>query len=256
MPGLQPAKKSVTFKNSANATSKNTTRKNAPAPATLSDKVPKKLLPGEGVLIDVQRILDRNPKPYFLKVGSFRIYGTDPKDVVVQTGKLHSKTLTTGDLHVKTIKKGTAITKKNSSKNTSRNSEENSSKNSPKQPQNTNSGKKAPAKYSTRNKSNANVGNKKTITPAITNTPEMDPYAILGVPKDATADVINSAYRKKILSSHPDKGGSQEEAAAVNEAKAILTDAGKRRVYDKHGMKGLKDAGLAGGARRKSASRK
>lgn len=249
MPGLQPAKKSVTFKNSANATGKNATRKNAPA--TLSDKVPKKLLPGEGVLIDVQRVLDRNPNPYFLKVGTFRIYGKDPKNVIIQTGKLHSKTLTTGDLHVKTIKKGTAITKKNSSTK----SLENSPKNSPKQLQNTNSGKKAPAKYSTRNKTNANAGNKKAVTPAAPkNTPEMDPYAILGVPKNATADVISSAYRKKILSSHPDKGGSQEEAAAVNEANAILSNAGKRRVYDKHGMKGLKDAGLAGGARRKSAS--
>jgi hypothetical protein len=243
MLGGQPAKKSVTFKNSAN--SKNTTRKNAP---TLTDNVPKKLMPGEGVLIDVQRVLDKNPKPYFLKVGTFRIYGKDPKDVVVQTGKLHPKTLTTGDLHVKTIKKGTLTPKKQDEDS------KNSSKNSPKQLQLTNSEKKAPAKYSTRN---SNTGNKKAPTPAPANSPGIeDPYAVLGLTRSATAEMIGSAYRKKILTAHPDKGGSTEEAAAVNLAYGILNNAGKRKVYDKYGMSGLKDAGLAGGARRKLASRK
>jgi len=50
------------------------------------------------------------------------------------------------------------------------------------------------------------------------------PYQVLGVAADAGPDVIRSAYRKWLLRTHPDKGGTEEEVrrviAAYDELKA------------------------------------
>lgn len=45
---------------------------------------------------------------------------------------------------------------------------------------------------------------------------------VLGVGPHATADDIREAHRKLMLKVHPDRGGSEEEAARVNQAKDIL----------------------------------
>jgi hypothetical protein len=37
-----------------------------------------------------------------------------------------------------------------------------------------------------------------------------DCYAVLGIPKTATADQIRAAYREKVKTAHPDNGGSNE----------------------------------------------
>ncbi len=64
--------------------------------------------------------------------------------------------------------------------------------------------------------------------------PEVDYYAILQVHPNAHLEVIKRAYRTIIglLQSHPDLGGSHEQAVQVNEAYAVLSDASTRKAYD------------------------
>ena len=73
---------------------------------------------------------------------------------------------------------------------------------------------------------------------------EMDPYEVLGLTSECSAAEIKSAYRKLALKYHPDKhaDGSEEaraEAEAVfqqvNLAHTLLSDPGKRRMYDAGG---------------------
>jgi len=67
----------------------------------------------------------------------------------------------------------------------------------------------------------------------------MDLYEILGVKKNATIKEIKIAYRKKAVENHPDKeGGSPEKMSAINHAKDILTDPGRREKYDRTGFDG------------------
>jgi curved DNA-binding protein CbpA len=61
----------------------------------------------------------------------------------------------------------------------------------------------------------------------------MDPYEILGVPRDADSDTIKKAYRAKSSENHPDKGGTGAAMALVNRANDILTDPDKRARYDR-----------------------
>lgn len=62
-------------------------------------------------------------------------------------------------------------------------------------------------------------------------------YDILGVPYNATADQIKRAYREQIRFFHPDVFQGSEDVAKIktqqlNEAYAVLSDPGKRAVYD------------------------
>ena len=57
-------------------------------------------------------------------------------------------------------------------------------------------------------------------------------YSTLGVGKSASADEIKSAYRKLALKHHPDRGGSEKDFKAVNEAFSVLSDPSRRRQYD------------------------
>lgn len=78
-----------------------------------------------------------------------------------------------------------------------------------------------------------------------------DYYATLGVSKDASADELKKAYRKKALEFHPDRnpGNPKAEAQfkAVSEAYEILSDENQRRVYDQYGEEGLKGSAQGGG---------
>lgn len=70
-------------------------------------------------------------------------------------------------------------------------------------------------------------------------TSGLDPYATLGVSKNADASEIKKAYKKMVLRWHPDKNPDDPTAAdkfmAVQEAHDILSDDTMRRNYDMFG---------------------
>jgi DnaJ family protein B protein 4 len=82
----------------------------------------------------------------------------------------------------------------------------------------------------------------------------LDYYEILGVSKNATADELKKAYRKKAMQWHPDRNPDQKELAEakfkeIAEAYEVLSDPEKKQIYDKYGEEGLKGGmGGMGGA--------
>jgi curved DNA-binding protein CbpA len=68
---------------------------------------------------------------------------------------------------------------------------------------------------------------------------EPDPYAILGVARNATEIEIRAAYHALVAKYHPDKhqgnpleGLAAEKMAAINRAYEILSDPARRAAYD------------------------
>ena len=69
-----------------------------------------------------------------------------------------------------------------------------------------------------------------------------DYYEVLGVNKSSSPDEVKSQYRKLALKFHPDRNKSpdaQEHFKEISEAYAVLSDSGKRDLYDKHGHEGV-----------------
>ena len=73
----------------------------------------------------------------------------------------------------------------------------------------------------------------------------MNPYKVLGVPKNADTKDIKKAYKKLARKYHPDVNndkGADERFKEINEAWDILSDAKKRQMYDNFGTTSFKGA--------------
>lgn len=78
-----------------------------------------------------------------------------------------------------------------------------------------------------------------------------DYYEVLGVEKNASADEIKKAYRKKAIQFHPDKNPGDKQAEEnfkeAAEAYDVLSDPQKRQRYDQFGHAGVGGASQGGG---------
>jgi molecular chaperone DnaJ len=73
-----------------------------------------------------------------------------------------------------------------------------------------------------------------------------DYYETLGIGKNASADEIKKAFRRKAVELHPDKqGGDEAKFKEINEAYEVLKDTSKRQRYDQFGHAGV--GGASGG---------
>jgi hypothetical protein len=66
-------------------------------------------------------------------------------------------------------------------------------------------------------------------------TSEKDYYTILGVYREASNETIRKAYRRLALQHHPDRNRSpdaEERFKEISEAYSVLSDEGKRSLYD------------------------
>ena len=66
-----------------------------------------------------------------------------------------------------------------------------------------------------------------------------NPYEVLGVSKNASADEIKSAYRRLAKKYHPDANpnnkAAEEKFKEINAAYEILSDAQKKANFDRFG---------------------
>ncbi len=78
-----------------------------------------------------------------------------------------------------------------------------------------------------------------------------DYYELLGVPRNAGAEEIKSAYRRLAVKYHPDKNAGDQNAEdrfkEIGEAYDVLSNDGLRQRYDRYGHDGVRD-GFNGGA--------
>ena len=77
-----------------------------------------------------------------------------------------------------------------------------------------------------------------------------DYYEVLGVDKNASEAEIKSAFRKKANEIHPDLNKDNPDAEAkfkeAQEAYSVLSDEGKKKMYDQYGHAGVGNGGAGG----------
>jgi molecular chaperone DnaJ len=76
-----------------------------------------------------------------------------------------------------------------------------------------------------------------------------DPYEVLGVARDASAQDIKKAFRQLAMELHPDVNAhdpdAEEKFKEAAEANEILCDPERRATYDRYGHEGLRSGGYA-----------
>ncbi|CAH0700712.1 unnamed protein product [Spodoptera exigua] len=73
-------------------------------------------------------------------------------------------------------------------------------------------------------------------------------YDILGVSRSASDSEIKRSYHKLAKEFHPDKNpAAGDKFKEISYAYEVLSDAKKRQIYDKYGLKGLQEGGQGGG---------
>jgi molecular chaperone DnaJ len=77
-----------------------------------------------------------------------------------------------------------------------------------------------------------------------------DYYEVLGVTRNASEEELKKAYRRCAMKHHPDRNPGDKAAEAAfkecKEAYEVLSDGGKRRLYDQHGHAAF-EHGMGGG---------
>ena len=77
-----------------------------------------------------------------------------------------------------------------------------------------------------------------------------DYYEVLGVPRNASEEDLKKAYRRCAMKHHPDRNPGDHAAEVAfkecKEAYEVLSDGGKRRMYDQHGHAAF-EHGMGGG---------
>lgn len=63
----------------------------------------------------------------------------------------------------------------------------------------------------------------------------MNPYEVLGVPRNATDKQIKLAYKRRAKKLHPDVGGDPEEFLKLQHSYLVLSDPKQRSKYDNDG---------------------
>ena len=80
---------------------------------------------------------------------------------------------------------------------------------------------------------------------------KQDYYEVLGVSKNATANEIKKAYRKRAVENHPDKNpgdkAAEERFKQAAEAYEVLSNAEKKSRYDQFGHAAFENGGGGGG---------
>ncbi|TSA48452.1 MAG: molecular chaperone DnaJ [Deltaproteobacteria bacterium] len=81
-------------------------------------------------------------------------------------------------------------------------------------------------------------------------TTKSDYYEILGVERNASEEEIKKSYRKLAMQYHPDRNPGNREAEEMfkeaSEAYEVLSDQGKRDIYNRYGHEGLTGTGYRG----------